>query len=70
MKAKIISACLSIATGLIVLALFVDAIKESKHTKQMSYPELERTLDEETCKAAIINAVVLERIRLTGRPNP
>lgn len=48
------------------------AIGENEGKKKCSCPDLQTSerLDAAICDAKIIDAVVTERIRITGRPNP
>lgn len=37
---------------------------------EVKYDQLEKNIDKTTCEAMMIQAIISERIRLTGKPNP
>lgn len=54
-----------------MVGLFVMAFDMTeKQAKNISYTELEKQLDKSYCETRILEAIIAERIRLTGRPNP
>ena len=58
--------------GMTILGIIV--VMESdpcpKQEQKINYSELEQKVDKATCEALLVNAIITERIRLTGRPNP
>lgn len=52
------------------ILLGVTIAKEKKVPEKASYTQIERDIDEATCQTKIINAIINERMRLTGQPNP
>ncbi len=57
--------------GMVILGLaIVLADPPNSKPKEISYTQLEKDIDRAQCQADIYRAVLSERIRLTGQPNP
>jgi hypothetical protein len=62
--------CFGIVAGIIFgIGIHHTSHKETPK-KEVKIEELEKIIDRSTCEAIAINAIINERMRLTGKPNP
>lgn len=57
------------------MALFIGFViglvtEDCPKPKEISYTQLEKDLDKAYCEAKVIQAIISERVRLTGKVNP
>lgn len=63
--------CFGLAVGIVFgVMIHLMSHKEVPKKEEIKIEELEKIVDRLTCEAIAIQAIINERIRLTGRPNP
>lgn len=56
--------------GIFILGFVIVMMEPTPKPKEISYTQLEKDLDKAQCQVEKIEAILAERIRLTGKVNP